>query len=56
MGLARLLILERLPTPSARDIYLRKRREERGRPRLLLIDEYMVNYNIKGAHKDEVAD
>ncbi|KAK3329602.1 hypothetical protein B0H66DRAFT_31713 [Apodospora peruviana] len=58
LGLARLLVLERLPTSSARDQYLDKRRKERGRPR---IDRYYRNFrsfggNIKDAHEDEVAD
>lgn len=34
LGLARLLVLEKLPHPSDREIYLAKRREERGRPPL----------------------
>jgi hypothetical protein len=58
LGLARLLVLERLPTSSARDQYTDKRREERGRPR---IDRYHRNLralvgNIKEDHEDEVAD
>lgn len=32
LGLARLLVLETLPTTGARDLYRAKRREERGRP------------------------
>ncbi|KAL2022786.1 hypothetical protein VTK56DRAFT_4602 [Thermocarpiscus australiensis] len=58
LGLARLLVLERLPTSSARDAYLDKRREERGRPR---IDRYhrrlrSLAGNIKGEYEDEIAD
>jgi ankyrin repeat protein len=58
LGLAKLLVLERLPTPSARDAYQDKRREERGRPRL---DRYYRRFrslggNIKEYHEDEVAD
>lgn len=55
LGLARLLVLERLPTSSARETYQNKRREERGRPRV-----YRQNFrlfgNIKGNHEDEIAD
>jgi len=58
LGLARLLVLEQLPTAQARDTYLDKRREERGRPR---IDRFRRNLHslkgdIKGQHEDEVAD
>ncbi|KAK4153422.1 ankyrin repeat-containing domain protein [Chaetomidium leptoderma] len=58
LGLARLLVLERLPTPGARDFYRDRRREERGRPR---IDRYHRNLrslpgNIKESYEDEVAD
>ncbi|TLD12007.1 uncharacterized protein PgNI_03234 [Pyricularia grisea] len=57
LGLARLLVLERLPTSSARDNYLAKRREERGRPP---IDRDFwsggLRGNIKDCHEDEVAD
>jgi len=58
LGLARLLVLERLPTPGARDAYMDKRREERGRPR---INRYHRNLhslggNIKEDYEDEVAD
>ncbi|KAK4128584.1 hypothetical protein N657DRAFT_30594 [Parathielavia appendiculata] len=58
LGLARLLVLERLPTSNARDAYLDKRREERGRPRL---DRYhrrlrALAGNIKEDYEDEVAD
>lgn len=55
LGLARLLVLERLPTSSARETYQNKRRQERGRPQI-----YRQNFrlfgNIKGNHEDEVAD
>ncbi|KAI6632798.1 hypothetical protein MCOR14_007048 [Pyricularia oryzae] len=57
LGLARLLVLERLPTSSARDDYLAKRRVERGRPP---IDRDFwsggLRGNIKDRHEDEVAD
>ncbi|KAI2624751.1 ankyrin repeat protein [Xylaria nigripes] len=56
LGLARLLVLERLPTTNAREEYLKKRREERGRPE----SEYRLNRrlrgNVKDIHEDEVAD
>ncbi|KAJ3495440.1 hypothetical protein NLG97_g3396 [Lecanicillium saksenae] len=55
LGLARLLVLERLPTSSARETYQNKRRQERGRPQI-----YRQNFrlfgNIKGNHEDEIAD
>ncbi|KAK0729206.1 hypothetical protein B0T21DRAFT_394537 [Apiosordaria backusii] len=58
LGLARLLVLERLPTQGARDTYTDQRRKERGRP---AIDRYSRNVNklwgnIKDEHEDEVAD
>ncbi|KAI5862660.1 ankyrin [Durotheca rogersii] len=56
LGLARLLILERLPTTSAREEYLRKRREERGRPGMGYRYYHRLAGNIKDNHEDEVAD
>ncbi|KAK3310531.1 uncharacterized protein B0T15DRAFT_481869 [Chaetomium strumarium] len=58
LGLARLLVLERLPTSSARDQYLDRRREERGRPRINRHHRHLrsLRGNIKEAHEDEVAD
>ncbi|ETS87326.1 hypothetical protein PFICI_01154 [Pestalotiopsis fici W106-1] len=56
LGLARLLILERLPTTNAREHYLKKRREERGRPDPGYRHQYRLFGNIKDAHEDEVAD
>ncbi|KAI1318143.1 ankyrin repeat protein [Xylariaceae sp. FL0255] len=56
LGLARLLVLERLPTPNARDQYLRKRREERGRPQLPQHYQHRLFRNIKDTHADEIAD
>ena len=55
LGLARLLILERLPTSSARENYLNKRREERGRPAVYR-GFHELGGNIKDSHEDEVAD
>lgn len=57
LGLARLLVLERLPTSSSRDQYLAKRREERGRPPLNNRRYFRhLGGNIKDAHEDEVAE
>ncbi|RYP56917.1 hypothetical protein DL769_009824 [Monosporascus sp. CRB-8-3] len=56
LGLARLLVLERLPTTSAREQYLKKRRQERGRPDLGFRYEHRLRGNIKDIHEDEVAD
>ncbi|KAM0287752.1 hypothetical protein ACHAQH_000283 [Verticillium albo-atrum] len=56
LGLARLLVLERLPTSSVRDTYLDKRREERGRPAINRNFQHRVWGNIKDAHEDEIAD
>lgn len=55
LGLARLLVLERLPTTTARETYLDKRREERGRPRVHR-QRQVLHGNIKDYHEDEVAD
>ncbi|KAI1126228.1 ankyrin repeat protein [Nemania abortiva] len=56
LGLARLLVLERLPTTNAREQYLKKRREERGRPELVNRFQHRLYGNIKDIHEDEVAD
>ncbi|KAJ2988752.1 hypothetical protein NUW58_g3814 [Xylaria curta] len=56
LGLARLLVLERLPTTNAREQYLKKRREERGRPELVNRFQHRLFGNIKDIHEDEVAD
>lgn len=58
LGLARLLVLERLPTQQARDSYQDSRRRERGRPP---VNRYYreirsLRGNIKESHEDEVAD
>lgn len=57
LGLARLLVLERLPTSTAREQYLNKRRSERGRPALNR-GYWAVGLrgNIKESHEDEVAE
>ncbi|KAI0111527.1 ankyrin [Daldinia grandis] len=56
LGLARLLVLERLPTTNARDEYMKKRRQERGRPELPFRYQHRLRGNIKDIHEDEVAD
>ncbi|KAI2705070.1 hypothetical protein CBS147317_2022 [Penicillium roqueforti] len=57
-GLARLLVLEKLPRSHDRDNYLQKRREERGRPPLSLYlkrrQGKMLHGNIKDDWEDEV--
>ncbi|KAM0251165.1 hypothetical protein ACHAP5_001762 [Fusarium lateritium] len=55
LGLARLLVLERLPTTTARETYLDKRRDERGRPRVSRIHQ-VLHGNIKDYHEDEISD
>ncbi|CAK7220563.1 hypothetical protein SBRCBS47491_004231 [Sporothrix bragantina] len=58
LGLARLLVLERLPTSDSRQSYAAKRRQERGRP--ALHNPYSsaggLKGNIKDQHEDEVAE
>ena len=56
LGLARLLVLERLPTSNARDTYMNKRRQERGRPTIYRNQFHRLGGNIKDYHEDEVAD
>jgi hypothetical protein len=58
LGLARLLVLERLPTTSSRDAYLDKRRAERGRPAINRYNRFAnaLPGNIKEEHEDEIAD
>ena len=56
LGLARLLVLERLPTTTAREQYLQKRRQERGRPSVGFRFQRRLRGNIKDFHEDEVAD
>ncbi|KAJ4414254.1 hypothetical protein N0V82_008036 [Gnomoniopsis sp. IMI 355080] len=56
LGLARLLVLERLPTSTSRDQYLAKRREERGRPPVHRPYFRSLGGNIKDSHEDEIAD
>lgn len=58
VGLARLLVLEKLPKPDDRDSYLDKRREERGRPPVNRYGRqmYKLRGNIKDDFEDEVAE
>ncbi|CAH0051932.1 unnamed protein product [Clonostachys solani] len=56
LGLARLLVLESLPTTSARQDYLNKRRRERGRPIVRQSRFKLGEGNIKDDYEDEVAD
>ncbi|KAK2004117.1 ankyrin [Colletotrichum falcatum] len=56
LGLARLLVLERLPTQSVRETYLNKRREERGRPTANRFNPHRLYGNIKDNYEDEVAE
>ncbi|KAL2161459.1 hypothetical protein VTH06DRAFT_8021 [Thermothelomyces fergusii] len=58
VGLARLLVLERLPTQGARDSYQSKRRMEKGRPPLNHRHRQIpaLRGDIKWDHEDEVAD
>ncbi|GFF78963.1 hypothetical protein IFM61392_10056 [Aspergillus lentulus] len=53
LGLARLLVLEKLPKPSDRDAYIDKRRRERGRPVPMRISKQLRG-NIKNDWDDEV--
>lgn len=55
LGLARVLVLERLPTSDARERYLNKRRRERGRP-VVYHSRDRLPGNIKDYHEDEIAD
>ncbi|KAF2148592.1 ankyrin [Myriangium duriaei CBS 260.36] len=56
LGLARLLVLERLPMPGDRDNYLAQRRKERGRPCLPMSSRHrsMLYGNIKEEQPDDV--
>lgn len=58
MGLARLLVFEKLPGPSDRDAYLAKRREERGRPPLPWNYRFRKQLpgNVKDSQPDDVAE
>ncbi|KAJ5106901.1 hypothetical protein N7456_003576 [Penicillium angulare] len=55
-GLARLLVLEKLPKTTDRDQYLEKRRHERGRPPLSLYLQRRQGRELKGNVKDDWED
>jgi len=57
-GLARLLVLEKLPKSEDREAYLDQRRAERGRPPVnrWRMRGHLIHGNIKDAHEDEVAE
>ncbi|OAP54823.1 hypothetical protein AYL99_11271 [Fonsecaea erecta] len=57
-GLARLLVLEKLPHPTDRENYLAKRRAERGRPPLPwnAHSRHELPGNVKDAQPDDVAE
>ncbi|KAK4993009.1 hypothetical protein LTR50_000715 [Elasticomyces elasticus] len=58
VGLARLLVYERLPKSTDRDAYLDQRRSERGRPPInrWRMDARGLQGNVKADHEDEVAE
>ncbi|KAF2021723.1 ankyrin repeat protein [Aaosphaeria arxii CBS 175.79] len=56
VGLARLLVLERLPSKSERESYMDERREERGRPAINRGWDRSTGDNIKDRYEDEVAE
>ncbi|KAL5409584.1 hypothetical protein PMIN04_010972 [Paraphaeosphaeria minitans] len=56
VGLARLLVLERLPTKTEREAYMDERRRERGRPPVNRHRSFSMRDNIKDRHEDEVAE
>lgn len=58
VGLARLLVLEKLPEKQDRETYADQRRLERGRPRLnrYMTERHTLRGDIKAEHEYEVAD
>ncbi|KAF2849331.1 ankyrin repeat protein-like protein [Plenodomus tracheiphilus IPT5] len=56
LGLARLLVLEKLPKKTDREAYVDQRREERGRPTINRWATNRLRGNMKEEHDDEVAD
>lgn len=56
VGLARLLVLERLPTKTERESYMDERRRERGRPPVNRFRNFSMRDNIKDQYEDEVAE
>lgn len=55
-GLARLLILEKLPKSADRDSYMDQRRVERGRPAVPRNYRHKLHNNIKDQEEDDVAE
>ena len=55
-GLARLLVLEKLPKNTDRDTYQHKRREERGRPPVSIYLRRRQGRELKGNIKDDWED
>ncbi|KIA75517.1 hypothetical protein HK57_00016 [Aspergillus ustus] len=56
VGLARLLVLEKLPLLSDRETYQEQRRSERGRPALKGSRQYNLPGNLKDEWDDEIPD
>jgi hypothetical protein len=56
LGLARLLVLEKLPTNKDREEYVDQRRAERGRPTINRWSSRKLPGNMKEDHDDEVAE
>lgn len=56
LGLARLLVLERLPKPLDRDQYIEQRRQERGRPSRYVRFQSGMTGDIKATETDEIAE
>ncbi|KAI8939569.1 hypothetical protein NX059_003333 [Plenodomus lindquistii] len=56
LGLARLLVLERLPKKTDREAYVDQRRAECGRPQINRWATKSLRGNMKEEHDDEVAD
>lgn len=58
LGLARLLVLEKLPKSTDRDAYVDQRRAERGRPAInrWASSKHKLNGNMKDEHDDEVSE
>jgi ankyrin repeat protein len=56
LGLARLLVLEKLPKNTDREAYVDQRRRERGRPTINRWAARKLKGNMKEEHDDEVAE
>ncbi|KAH7088003.1 hypothetical protein FB567DRAFT_329745 [Paraphoma chrysanthemicola] len=56
LGLARLLVLEKLPKNTDREAYVDQRRAERGRPAINRWASRKLKGNMKEEHDDEVAE